>query len=97
MRVSQKVRKSGFAPRRKGDGGTAAKSAKSFRNVAFSGGQRNCVGQRFAMIESTVLLVLLMRALKFELTEESAEVHPVSSGVVQKPRAGELWLRVSAR
>ena len=73
------------------------KSANSFRHVSFSGGQRNCVGQRFAMIESTVLLVLLMRSLRFELADPTYEVSAVSAGIVQKPKDGELWMKVQPR
>ena len=80
-----------------GGGGEGGKSASSFRSIAFSGGQRNCPGQRFAMVEATVLLATLLRAAKFELADPGFEVESVSTGVVQKPKGGEIWMRVSAR
>jgi len=88
-----------FRPERHLDGGLrgSGKSASSFRQIAFSGGKRNCVGQRFAMIESTVLFVSLIRSLKFNLAPGCTELKSVSSGVVQKPANGELWLRASPR
>lgn len=78
-------------------GGQASKSAGSFRMIAFSGGQRNCPGKRFAMLEATVLLATLLRAAKFSVAEESKDLRPISSGVVQKPQSGQLWMHVEAR
>ena len=79
------------------EGGEAAKSASSFRHVAFSGGQRNCVGQRFAVLESVVLFALVVRSVRLTLAPGSEEVAVVSTGVVQKPKNGELWMNVAAR
>merc|ERR1712135_234911 len=64
----------------------------SFRMIAFSGGQRNCPGKRFAMLEATVLLATLLRAAKFSVAEESKDLRPISTGVVQKPQSGQLSL-----
>jgi cytochrome P450 len=58
------------------------------RTLAFSGGQRNCVGQRFAMIEATVMLAILVRDCEFKLPEGHPDPEAISSGVVQKPKAG---------
>ena len=68
----------------------------ALRSLAFSGGQRNCVGQRFAMLEATVMLAVLVRECSFELAAGHEDVHPVSAGVVQKPRGG-IWLHVAPR
>jgi len=88
-----------FRPERHLKSGDEAqtKSASSFRMVAFSGGQRNCPGQRFAMTEATILFVTLLRGLSFSVAEESRGLAPVSTGVVQKPRGGELWMHVAPR
>jgi hypothetical protein len=37
--------------------------------LAFSGGARNCVGKRFAMLESVALLAVLVRRLRFEAVD----------------------------
>lgn len=81
------------------DGGeprAEGKTANSYRFLAFSGGQRNCIGQRFAMLEATTLLVVLLRRCRFELPEGSSPPRAVSTGVVQKPEGG-LRLHVRAR
>ena len=86
-----------FKPARHLDAESTTKTADGgFRHVAFSGGQRNCVGQRFAMIESTVLFVVLLRKLRFTLMTDE-EVVPVTTGVVQKPKNGELWFHITSR
>jgi cytochrome P450 len=64
--------------------------------LAFSGGQRNCVGQRFAMLEATVLFAILLRKCRFAVPEGSGPPVPISSGIVQKPQDG-CWLEISAR
>ena len=46
------------------------------------------------MLESTLLLAQLVRDLQFDTTPRSEEVVPESTGVVQRPLGGELWLGV---
>jgi cytochrome P450 len=77
-------------------GGGGGKSASGFRMLAFSGGQRNCVGQRFAMLEATVLFAILLRSCTFEIPADAPPVVPVSAGIVQKPKDG-IWMVVGAR
>lgn len=36
-----------------------------FANIAFSAGQRNCIGQRFAMLELKCSITRLLRAYEF--------------------------------
>ena len=86
-----------FRPERHLESTEGIKTKSSFRMIAFSGGQRNCPGQRFAMLEATVLFATLIRTATFTVAEESANLLPVSSGVVQKPKSGELWMHVKAR
>lgn len=84
-----------LAPAGGAEGG-AGKSATSYRFVAFSGGQRNCIGQRFAMLEATVLFAIILRRCRFELPEGAPPLRSVSTGIVQKPEGG-CWVHVRPR
>lgn len=64
----------------------ATQSAKNF--FPFSAGKRNCVGQRFAMLEGTILLALIVRDLKFRMSPGAPEVKAVSAGVVMRAKDG---------
>jgi len=86
-----------FRPERHLEENKLQKSAGSFRLIAFSGGQRNCPGQRFAMMEALVMFTTLIRKLEFTVLKESRNVKSVSTGVVQKPKGGELWMHVKVR
>lgn len=63
--------------------------------LAFSGGARDCVGHRFAMLELLSLFVNLIRKLKFECVEGYV-LEPETVGTVQRPKGG-LPLIVSKR
>jgi cytochrome P450 len=63
--------------------------------VAFSGGARNCVGQRFAMLEAVTLLAALLSKFKFD-SVPGYVLEPVNTGVVQKPKHG-MPMRISLR
>lgn len=43
-------------------------------SLFFSGGQRKCVGDQFAMMEAVVTLSMLIRRFDFELTVKPEEV-----------------------
>lgn len=61
----------------------------SFKNFfAFSGGSRNCVGKRFALLEGTILLSMLGRYFDFSIPEGAPKVEPTSLGVVQEAKNG---------
>ena len=64
--------------------GEALKDGKAHGWVPFSGGQRNCVGQRFAMIEGTLMLAKIIEKLDFAF-EDGYEPHAVGTGPVQAP------------
>lgn len=63
--------------------------------LAFSGGARDCVGSRFAMLELLSLFVALFREVRFECVPGHV-LEPEKVGVVQRPRGG-LPLLVSRR
>lgn len=67
----------------------------SCSSVAFSGGDRDCVGQRFAMMELLSLLVTVIRRVKVEPVPGHV-LEPEMLGAVQKPKGG-LLLIISKR
>ncbi len=58
--------------------------------------QRNCVGQRFAMLEATVLFAIILRGCKLSLPEGAPPLETIPAGVVQKPKNG-IWMLVAPR
>jgi cytochrome P450 len=62
---------------------------RTFSNFfSFSGGARNCVGRRFAMLEGTIMLGKLVREFNFRIPSGSPPVEPISLGVVQEAKNG---------
>ncbi len=66
-----------------------------FTYIPFSAGKRNCIGQRFAMMEMKVLLLSLLR--KFEMRSESSleQLEPCMD-IILKPNKG-LNLKLFSR
>jgi cytochrome P450 len=55
--------------------------------LPFSGGQRNCIGMRFALLEGTLVLATL--AQRFSFASQAPQTMPCRmSGVIQKPVGG---------
>ncbi|ETV94497.1 hypothetical protein H310_11812 [Aphanomyces invadans] len=69
---------------------------KAFRMMAFSGGPRNCVGMRFAMMEAVVLVAVLLRQCAFSVPSDAPPVQAVVAGLVQNPQHG-VWLDITPR
>eukprot|EP00898_Chlorokybus_atmophyticus_P006701 jgi/Chlat1/7031/Chrsp56S06665 len=74
---------------------STAEARASYGNIAFSGGTRNCPGQRFALTESSIILAVLLQNFQFSPVPGFG-VKPEMSGFVQAPKGG-IKLRVSAR
>ncbi|KAJ8488429.1 hypothetical protein ONZ51_g3565 [Trametes cubensis] len=66
--------------------------------MTFSGGGRSCIGFKFSQLEMKVLMVVLLSAFKFELTEKpiawnsSAVTYPTTGEENTRP---EMFLKVS--
>ncbi|OQR78081.1 cytochrome P450 4V2-like, partial [Tropilaelaps mercedesae] len=58
-----------------------------FAYVPFSAGQRNCIGQRFAMLEEKMLLTSVLRRFTCESLEPFDKV-PVTAELVSRPLNG---------
>ncbi|XP_002412998.3 cytochrome P450 4V2 [Ixodes scapularis] len=66
-----------------------------FLYIPFSGGARNCIGQKFAQLEDKILLTHIMRHFKVE-SELSMEQLQMSLELVLRPTQG-LHLKVTPR
>ena len=63
--------------------------------VPFSYGARNCVGQRFAMLEAATLLSMIVRSFDMELDETKPPIVR-ETALVNRPRDG-LWVYMVPR
>merc|ERR1712183_459972 len=72
---------------------SATKNSSSSNFFAFSGGARNCIGAKFALLEGTIMLAKIAQNFDFEIPESAPPVVPVSLGIVQEAKHG-IFLRL---
>jgi len=82
-----------FDPERFSSENTQARATLTFAPFGFAG-KRICPGYRFAYVEVTIILSLILRRLKFRLVE-GQEIHRVF-GLVTKP-SSEIWMTFEPR
>jgi cytochrome P450 len=61
--------------------------------IPFSAGPRNCIGQKFAMIELKLVLATILRKFKFQPKSKSDEM-VIASDFISSPWPG-CWISVS--
>ncbi len=64
-----------------------------FSYIPFSAGKRQCIGNVFSLVETTVLLAQLLRSFDLEIAPEAAEVKPVMLGTLRTDRPVQVRLR----
>ncbi|XP_051892533.1 cytochrome P450 4V2-like [Pristis pectinata] len=63
--------------------------------IPFSGGPRNCIGQKFAIIEEKVILSSILRRFQVEAKQSCDDIHPVGE-LILHPRDG-IWIELHHR
>ncbi|XP_064201142.1 cytochrome P450 4V2-like isoform X1 [Anguilla rostrata] len=66
-----------------------------FAFIPFSGGVRNCIGQRFALMEEKVVLAWLLRRFTVRSCQTRDDLRPLG-GLVLRPEKG-IWIRLERR
>ncbi|XP_051239608.1 cytochrome P450 4V2 isoform X1 [Dicentrarchus labrax] len=63
--------------------------------IPFSAGLRNCIGQRFALMEEKVILASVLRNFSVEACQTREELRPVGE-LVLRPEKG-IWIKLEKR
>ncbi|XP_055914755.1 cytochrome P450 4d8-like [Eupeodes corollae] len=69
----------------------AAERASSFSFIPFSAGPRNCIGQKFAMLEMKCVIVKILR--EYELLPLGEDVKPTMNLILRSENGFQLGLR----
>ncbi|KAM7394477.1 hypothetical protein PAMP_021280 [Pampus punctatissimus] len=63
--------------------------------IPFSAGLRNCIGQRFAIMEEKVILASVLRNFNVEACQKREELRPVGE-IILRPERG-IWIKLEKR
>ncbi|KAF8691203.1 hypothetical protein HU200_040323 [Digitaria exilis] len=86
---------SGFDPNRSPGAMYPNEIIADFAFLPFGGGPRKCVGDQFALLESTVALAMLLRKFDVELRGSPDEVEMVTGATIHTKNG--LWCRLRKR
>ena len=73
-----------------------SKDRPAFAYIPFSAGRRNCIGQRFAMMEEKVVLANILRKFEIKALKTMDQLEPVVA-LVLRPFNGILPVKLSPR
>jgi len=74
--------------------GEAARSRQSMYYIPFGYGPRNCIGERFGILEVKMGLITLLQNYKYDVCEETpAKLKYTSAVLIQQPKS--IYLKVS--
>jgi cytochrome P450 len=74
----------------------AKASRPQLAHMPFGWGPRNCIGLRFALLESKIALMEILRKFSFVRAPETAANLQQSHGITSPPKGG-VWLKIVAR
>ncbi|XP_036407558.1 cytochrome P450 4V2-like [Megalops cyprinoides] len=63
--------------------------------IPFSAGLRNCIGQRFAVMEEKVVLASILRRFKVEACQKREDLRPLGE-LILRPEKG-IWIKLERR
>ncbi|XP_033825819.1 cytochrome P450 4V2-like [Periophthalmus magnuspinnatus] len=67
----------------------------AYAYIPFSAGLRNCIGQRFALMEEKVVLASILRSFTVEACQKREELRPVGE-LILRPEKG-IWIKLERR